>query len=398
MKSFKLDNKLIDRLCAMGINEPTHVQRAVIPAISKGRNIIALWKTGSGKTISYLAPIINTRLNKDEKNIASLILVPTRELAQQINNVCSSLCKDTKICSTAIYGGEAYNEQIAALALNPRILIATPGRLEDLMAQGYVNIDDLQYFVLDEVDQMLTLGFREAIQRIASLRKHNTQSLSFSATASSDSMELINELIPNALVIKEERRQLTVDNITQKGYWVEMSMMDRLLVHVVNEHKTQRMIVFTRSKKMADILTKKITDSGINAEAIHSDKSQKAREWILQRFASGENNVLVATDIIARGIDIADIDVVVNYGLPLEEEQYVHRIGRAARSCDANGTAVLLCPPEEKILLDKTCAFMKQHIDMSTNHPFVTIALTRTMMGDALRGKDTSGKNRKKRR
>ena len=298
-----------------------------------------------------------------------MVISPTRELAQQIAKQGEILVKNRAIKQVIIHGGVAYETQKEDLSKSPEIIIATPGRLLDLLDQKIANVDNLQYFILDEVDQMLDLGFYESIMKLASLRNKTTQTLAFSATAFENTKSLLKDIAPDIKTIELENQNIAVENIQQTGYFVEKEMMKHLLVYVIRTEKPEQAIVFTRSKNMANELAKLLLDNKIAAEAIHSEKSQAAREYILERFKNKETQILVATDLIARGIHIDDVSHIINYGLPQDPQQYIHRIGRTARA-GKTGKAITLCIPEDTTLLSNTCKLMKQQIKMETSHPY----------------------------
>ncbi len=356
---------IVDKLSEIGVVNPTPIQFRVVPRAISAESIVARSQTGSGKTLSYLIPI----LQRFKQGQRGLILAPTRELVQQIGEVLHSI---SSLKSTVIYGGVEYVPQREALAMSPDIIISTVGRLKDLMEQGIANIERVDYFVLDEVDQMLDLGFRDDILRLSAMRSDECQTLCFSATLPSSVEEVVEQILPSQYFRAEvEDESLAVERIEQVGYYVSKDMMSHLLVHILKSAPPQKGIIFTRSRKMADSLVKLLCERDVVAEAMHSDRSQTAREYILSRFKSGETALLVATDVIARGIDVDDVDVVYNYGLPQESEQYIHRIGRTARA-GRSGKAVSFCDPAEKFLVDNVCKLMRRHIAMSTSHPYAT--------------------------
>ncbi|MFI3283052.1 MAG: DEAD/DEAH box helicase [Rikenellaceae bacterium] len=354
------------RLEGIGISEPTSIQQLAIPPALGGESILAKSQTGSGKTLAYLLPIFQ-RITQTKR---ALILVPTRELVQQIGEVCSKVCGE--ISFATIYGGVEYEPQIEVLATMPTIVISTVGRLLDLVNQGVANIESVDYFVLDEVDQMVDLGFRDDIVEIAKWRKQGAQTLCFSATIPSQVESVISEIMPLQYFRAENREEsLAVERIEQSGYYVSLEMMDHLLLHLLRSNPPKRGIIFTRSRKMADRVSFLLRERGMVAEAIHSDRSQTAREHILSRFKCSQTTLLVATDVLARGIDVEDVDVVYNYGMPQEAEQYIHRIGRTARG-GGSGKAISLSTPDEKVLIDRVCKLMRRPIIMSVSHPYST--------------------------
>ncbi len=366
-KTLGVEESLCAKLQEAGIISATQIQQLVIPKALAGESILARGKTGSGKSLAYLIPTIQ-RLSTNKR---ALILAPTRELAQQIGEVCRKILHTS---CTVIYGGVEYAPQREALLQNPQVVISTVGRLLDLMRQGVANISDIDIFILDEVDQMVDLGFRDDIITLSNLRHPSAQSLALSATLPEEVEDVISQIMACGYVrCQVEGESLVVDQIEQIGYYVSLEMMDQLLIHLLRTQPTSRGVIFTRSRKMADRLTSLLRSQNFSAEAMHSDRSQTAREHILSRFKSGETTLLVATDVIARGIDIENIELVYNYGLPLEAEQYIHRIGRTARA-GGSGRSITLTPPEDKPLVDRVCKLMQRHISFVASHPYSTPA------------------------
>lgn len=380
-KSLGLDSRLVEVLNGANITVPTEVQRAVIPRVLEGKSVVVRSQTGSGKTLAYLLPIIQKLSVNEEDRV--LILLPTRELAQQVGRVCKQYC-DSAI--SVIYGGVEYESQREMLALSTRVIVATPGRLQDLIEQGVADLLGVQNFILDEVDQMVEMGFREPIMELAKYRSEECQTLCFSATLPQEAKQIIDSIAGDIEVVECVSQPLAAQKIVQSGYYVEQSFMDQLLLHLIRTKSPEKSIVFCRSKKMADRLTSILKENGYPAEAIHSDRSQAARDHIFRRFIEGETTILVATDLMARGIDVGGVTHVFNYGLPQNPEQYIHRIGRTGRA-GATGEAISLLCPDEKMLLGATCSLMKQPIPITTNHPYMTTAVTTMLSGVPLRKK-----------
>jgi ATP-dependent RNA helicase RhlE len=333
-------------------NEPTPIQEQAIPAIIDGKDVLGIAKTGSGKTACYVLPIINELIVKDAKpsnrNVPVLILVPTRELAVQVLEVVKSFTDaiPNRIKSMAVYGGVSINPQMIGLQ-NVQLLIATPGRLLELIDNKAIHLSQVHTLVLDEADKMLNLGFQEEVNRIISLLPIKRQNLLFSATLSDD-INAINQLIlKNPLVIKIEEEEDTIDLITQTGYFISEEKKGPLLRHLIKENNWSQVLVFTSSTFKADSVTEKLNKNGIEARAIHSKKSQGARLEALNRFKSGKTKVLVATDLISRGIDIQFLPYVINYELPRSPKDYIHRIGRTGRA-ENPGEAISFVSPEEQ--------------------------------------------------
>ena len=333
-------------------NEPTPIQEQAIPAIIDGKDVLGIAKTGSGKTACYVLPIINELIIKDAKpsnrNVPVLILVPTRELAVQVLEVVKSFTDaiPNRIKSMAVYGGVSINPQMIGLQ-NVQLLIATPGRLLELIDNKAIHLSQVHTLVLDEADKMLNLGFQEEVNRIISLLPIKRQNLLFSATLSDD-INAINQLIlKNPLVVKIEEEEDTIDLITQTGYFISEEKKGPLLRHLIKENNWSQVLVFTSSTFKADSVTEKLNKNGIDARAIHSKKSQGARLEALNRFKSGKTKVLVATDLISRGIDIQFLPYVINYELPRSPKDYIHRIGRTGRA-ENPGEAISFVSPEEQ--------------------------------------------------
>lgn len=374
--ALNINPKIVSRLAELQITQPTDIQKLVIPPLVEGQSVVATSQTGSGKTLAYIIPIVEQLLKREQKaGVKALILAPSRELAKQIGTVCSQICSHTQLTHTTIYGGVDYEPQRQALENTPDIIIATPGRFIDLLGKNWISCHNLPLFVLDEVDQMLDLGFRDDILSLSKLRAKDGQTLCFSATIPQKVKEIIGIIMPKEyanLSLKGE--SVAVERITQLGYYVTMDMMDNLLIHLIHKEQPKHAIVFTRSRSMADRLTKVLTENGFPTEAMHSNRTQAVREYILKRFKDGETQIIVATDLIARGIDVDIVDYVFNFGVPQDAEQYVHRIGRTGRA-GRTGTAISLCTPTERGFIDAINKFTQQPIPMHTNHPYHTLEL-----------------------
>ncbi|MGL5681485.1 MAG: DEAD/DEAH box helicase [Marinifilaceae bacterium] len=389
---------LKERIATIGFNTPTPVQEATIPNILLGKDVLAFSSTGSGKTAAFIIPLMDKLLNAQTLDAATqaLVLVPTRELALQVAQFYNTLRGDLLAACAVIYGGVPYTEQEEQLQQTPNVIIATPGRLLDFIERGQANISSINYLVLDEVDQMLDMGFREPIYSIAEMRTKACQTICFSATQDTTTQELLIPLMHTPTIVNLLPERYELDNIDQQVYVVERAMMSQLMFHLIRKENPEQAIVFTRSRKMADLFAKELTTAGFPTEALHSDRSQAAREYILQRFRDGETRIIVATDVMARGIDIDNVSHVFNYGLPQMTELYTHRIGRTGRN-GRSGIAISLCELEELNLLSAICKYLKKNIPIQLNHPFATLAVTRALMGSAgpQKGK---GKSKKKKR
>jgi ATP-dependent RNA helicase RhlE len=339
---------------AAGYTEPTPIQLQSIPHLLQGKDLLGCAKTGTGKTAAFALPIIQ-RLMAHKNRPApkcprTLVLVPTRELAAQVAESFRTYSQGISLASTVIYGGVGQNPQVAALQRGVDVLVATPGRLVDLMGQGFVRFDKVEVLVLDEADHMLDLGFIPDVRRIVAKLPPKRQTLLFSATMPPEIAKLADSMLHEPVKVYVAPPASTVDAITQSVYFVNRSGKSDLLVRLLSVKEIDRALVFTRTKRGADKVARALNQHGIPAQAIHGNKSQNNRERTLKGFREGSIRVLVATDIAARGLDIDGVSHVVNYELPHVPESYVHRIGRTGRA-GATGIAISLCDDEERSLL-----------------------------------------------
>lgn len=349
--SLGLSTSLLDALTKLEFNEPYPIQKEAIPAILQRKDVLGIAPTGSGKTAGYVLPVLmNLQNGKPLKNrhIDVLILVPTRELAMQVYEVFKLFSSTVarKIKTLAVYGGVSANLQMMTLQ-GVHVLIATPGRLLDLVESNAVHLSSVETLVLDEADKMLNLGFQEEMNHIFGLLPKKRQNLLFSATLSEDVNNINQILLHNPLVITIEAEEENIDLIEQLGYFVPDEKKGPLLRYLIKEHDMKQVLVFTSSVFSANIVTGKLWKNGIDAMAIHSKISQKGRTEALAKFKSGELRVLVATDLISRGIDIKFLPYVINYELPRSPKDYIHRIGRTGRA-DSPGKAISFVSPEEQ--------------------------------------------------
>ncbi len=333
-----------------GYTEPTPIQLQAIPALLEGRDLLGLAQTGTGKTAAFTLPILQRLLTGHEqrrgKTVRALMLAPTRELAIQIHESVRAYGRHLHLRSAVVVGGISQGPQIKALAAGVDILVATPGRLLDHMNQGNVRLDTVTHLVLDEADRMLDMGFIRDIRKIIAALPKKRHSMMFSATMPADVEALGQFILHQPVRIDLSPKKRTAENIDQRVYFVPAADKRALLSNMLKDRAFARVLVFTRTKHVANRVAEYLDKNGITADAIHGNKSQSARQKALARFKSGEARVLVATDIAARGIDIDDITHVVNYELPNEPESYIHRIGRTARA-GAAGIAIAFCDPSE---------------------------------------------------
>mgnify|MGYP000187398663 CR=1 FL=1 len=351
-----------------GYTNPTPIQQQAIPLILRGKDVLGCAQTGTGKTAAFAIPVLQNlflQKRKEEaayhQHIKVLILTPTRELAIQIDESFAAYGKHTKISHTVIFGGVSQQSQVNALKRGVDILIATPGRLLDLMQQRFVSLQHLQMFVLDEADRMLDMGFINDVRKIITKIPEKRQTLFFSATMPREIAGLANAILNNPVKVEVTPVSSTVEKISQQLYFVEKANKRFLLTHLLTDTKIERVLVFTTTKHGADRVCKDLFRSNIPAEAIHGNKSQNARQRALSNFKEGKIRVLVATDIAARGIDVDDLTHVINYDLPEQAENYVHRVGRTGRG-DKKGQAVSFCSTEEIPVLKEIETYLDKPI------------------------------------
>lgn len=338
-----------------GYTVPTSIQEKAIPAALAKRDILGCAQTGTGKTASFAIPIIqHIQTNKEmmnRKGIKALILTPTRELALQISECIGDYAKHTRVRHGVIFGGVNQHPQVKMLQKGTDILVATPGRLLDLMNQGYIRLEGVQYFVLDEADMMLDMGFIHDIKRILPKLPKEKQTLFFSATMPPSIVSLTNALLKNPVKIQITPVSSTTDTVEQFIYFVKKEEKGHLLISLLRKAENQSVLIFSRTKHNADRIVRSLSKAGIGSQAIHGNKSQAARQAALGNFKSGKTRVMVATDIASRGIDINELPLVINYDLPDVPETYVHRIGRTGRAGNT-GTALTFCSQEERKLVN----------------------------------------------
>ena len=350
---FGLSPSILKTLANNNYDKPTPIQVQDIPPVLDGRDIVGLAQTGTGKTAAFSLPILHrlsVNMTKGPRKIRVLILAPTRELATQINDAIWTYSKGLGLRSSFVIGGVPIKKQKTQLADGVDILVATPGRLEDLISQNSCSLNDIETVVLDEADQMLDIGFMPAIRRLLSQMPKKRQTLLFSATMPKEISSLANDYLIDPVHTSVNPISKTADRIDQTVIHMENGAKPTAIFKLVQQHPGKRVIVFCRTKRGSDKVAKKLGAEGIGADAIHGNKSQGQRQRALDAFRKGDRPVLIATDIAARGIDIREVEVVVNYDLPNVPEAYVHRIGRTARA-GASGFAVAFCSPEEQKLL-----------------------------------------------
>ncbi|HEX5626377.1 MAG TPA: DEAD/DEAH box helicase [Saprospiraceae bacterium] len=370
----KLIQPLLDALHTKGYTRPTPIQIQSIPYVLEGRDLFGCAQTGTGKTAAFALPLLQIiHENKTQapgtSNIQALILAPTRELALQIHDSFKDYGNQLSLRTAVIFGGVSQEPQTKAIKRGIDILIATPGRLLDLIQQGHLSLRTIKHFVLDEADRMLDMGFIHDIKRVIAMLPAKKQTLFFSATAAPEIMQLANGLLHQPAKVSVSPVSSTADQIEQAVYYVDKEDKRSLLKHVLKNGKVDHALVFTRTKRGADRVARELNKSGIKAEAIHGNKSQGARERALVGFKNRSIKVLVATDIASRGIDVDKLSHVINFEIPEQPETYVHRIGRTGRA-ERSGIAWSFCAQEERTYLNDIHKLIRKNIDVIRSHPF----------------------------
>jgi ATP-dependent RNA helicase RhlE len=365
---------ILKALKAEGYEKPTPIQAQAIPIILQEKDLLGCAQTGTGKTAAFAIPTLQLlakrqQQEKGRKNIKALILTPTRELAIQIEESFTAYGKYLDLRHLVIFGGVSQRSQTDALRAGVDILVATPGRLLDLMDQGYISLQHIQFFVLDEADRMLDMGFVHDVKKIIKKLPAQRQSLFFSATMPPEIQKLADAILVNPVKVEVTPVSSTAQTIQQAIYFVDKKAKRSLLAHLLDEQDIPTALVFTRTKHGADRVARDLGKKGIKAAAIHGDKSQNARQAALSNFKSRQLRVLVATDIAARGIDVDELTHVINFDLPNVPETYVHRIGRTGRA-GASGIAFSFCDAEEKAYLKDIHKLINKTIPVVADHPY----------------------------
>lgn len=369
-KDLELIDPILRALTTQGYTSPTPIQQKSIPLVLDKKDLLGVAQTGTGKTAAFSIPIIQLLdQQQNRKGIKALILTPTRELAIQIDESIAAYGKHTDINHTVIFGGVSQHGQVKKLQRGVDILVATPGRLLDLMNQGYINLRQLEFFVLDEADRMLDMGFIHDVKKVIKSLPEKRQTLFFSATMPPEIQKLSNMLLKNPSKVEVTPPSSTVDKIEQSLYFTNKPDKRQLLLHLLEEKDIPTALVFTRTKHGADKVVKFLSKSDIKSAAIHGNKSQNARQNALKNFKTGNLHVLVATDIAARGIDIDELTHVFNFDLPNVPETYVHRIGRTGRAGNT-GTAISFCAADERKELRDIEKLASKKIPVVEGHPF----------------------------
>jgi len=377
-KDLSLIQPILDAVNEEGYSNPTPIQQEAIPHILAQKDLLGCAQTGTGKTAAFAIPILQllakpkSMASSGPRPIRSLILTPTRELAIQIQESFNAYGRHLRLRNTVIFGGVNQFAQVEALKRGVDILVATPGRLLDLCKQGFVHLNDVEIFVLDEADRMLDMGFVHDVKRVLAMLPQKKQTLFFSATMPPEIQSLANSILHKPEKVAVAPPSTTADTITQWLYFVEKQNKKSLLSYILKDTSIKRALVFTRTKHGADKVVKDLHRVGISAEAIHGNKSQNARQRALNNFKDHTTRILVATDIAARGIDVDELTHVINYELPEIPETYVHRIGRTGRA-GANGVSFSFCEAEETADLRDIQKLIGKSIPVQDNHPWHTV-------------------------
>jgi len=362
---YRISTDIKENLAILGFRRPTDIQFKAITPILKGDDVLAIAQTGTGKTAAFAIPIIDIihqlKSNSRSEYIYCLVMAPTRELALQITEVFQTIGQHTRVKTACVFGGVDQDPQISLLKNGIDILVATPGRMFDLVSQGHIVLDNIQILVLDEADHMLALGFIKDIRQLIHYLPKNRQTLFFSATINPEIKELAYSLVVNPIRIEISPKDPVAKNVTHSVAMIDMDDKRFFLERLIKEHPESKILVFVRTKVRAERLFKAMERVEIKTITIHGDKDQKDRLDVMNQFKTGETKVLIATDVSARGIDIPDVDYVINYDLPDVAENYVHRVGRTGRGTN-KGLAISFCSPEEKPVLDEIETFLGQKV------------------------------------
>jgi ATP-dependent RNA helicase RhlE len=408
-KKLDIIEPILKALKEEGYTSPTPIQERSIPAILQGKDLEGCAQTGTGKTAAFAVPILQLLYSEkqprrtretEQVKISALVLAPTRELAIQIGESFSSYGKYTGLRNTVIFGGVSQKTQTDILKAGVDILIATPGRLLDLMQQKFISLQDVKFFVLDEADRMLDMGLGHDVKRIISKLPKIKQTMLFSATKSIEISKLMDALLVDPVKVAVTPVSSTIDVVSQEVYMVDKKKKKSLLISLLKDNSTDSVLVFSRTKHGANKITGDLIKSGIEAQAIHGNKSQNARQLALNNFKEKKIRVLVATDIAARGIDVEELPLVINYDLPDVPETYVHRIGRTGRA-GSTGSAISFCDEEEKAMLKDIQKVISKSIPVVENHPYLpeiqsATAAPKSAPKSAPRGKDFRGNSHRR--
>ncbi len=371
-KEYQIDDRIKQALDSMGFVRPTDIQFRAIQPILDGEDVMAIAQTGTGKTAAFAIPILHkiaqAKTRKRQRYVRAIVMVPTRELAQQITEVFKKIAQDLPVSVFGLFGGVEQEQQIRKFELGVDVLVTTPGRMFDLISQGHIDVAEVEYLVLDEADLMLDLGFNKDIQDILKKLPRKRQTLFFSATINKKIKALAYDVVRNAIRIQISPKNPVSQHVEHSVAFVEMDDKRFFLENILKEYQEERILVFVRTKVRAGRVVAAMQRVDIKTEEIHGGKDQQERFAILDRFRSGETRVLITTDLTARGIDIPNVDFVINYDMPDEPENYVHRCGRTGRG-EKFGQAISFCSPGEKELLKAIEEYTGDEINHYTLSP-----------------------------
>jgi len=407
---YRIEPEIKRNLAALGFRRPTDIQFKAIPPVLNGEDVLAIAQTGTGKTAAFAIPIVHMlheqKRSRRTEGIQCVVMEPTRELALQITEVFDSIGKHTRVKTLCVFGGVEQDPQIARLEKGIDILVATPGRMFDLVSQGHIHLNRVRMLVLDEADHMLDLGFIKDIQDLIRFLPRKRQTLFFSATINEKIKKLAYSLVKNPIRIQIAPDDPVARNITHSVAFIEMDDKRFFLARLIQENPESKILIFVRTKVRAERVSKALERAGIQSLTIHGDKDQLDRLDVMKQFREGTVKILIATDVSARGIDIPDVDQVVNYDLPEVAENYVHRVGRTGRG-DKKGLAVSFCSPEEKPVLEDIESFLGKPVtvlSIGKNEYDETLILHRdhtdklTAVMDEIEKAENWGKKKKKRK
>ncbi len=398
----ELAQPILRAIADEGYTTPTPIQQKSIPSLLQGRDLLGVAQTGTGKTAAFALPLLhyleeNTAgapRKAQHRQPRALILAPTRELASQIGDSLRSYGRHLRLRTTTVFGGTSIRPQIRALNQGVHVLVATPGRLLDLMNQGYVRLDAIEVFILDEADRMLDMGFSPDVKRISAKLPSRRQTVMFSATMPKSVRGLAGGLLRDPVQVEAAPTATTVEKVQQQVLFVAKDKKRALLGELLNDQGIERVLIFTRTKHGANRVAKHLHQAGIQADAIHGNKAQNARQRALESFRSGRIRALVATDIAARGIDVEGVTHVINFDVPIDPESYVHRIGRTARA-GAAGMAISFCDHDERGALRDIEKTIRQSLPVFADHPYHAAEIANDPgAGKRRPGRGSGGKNR----
>lgn len=372
-KGLKLAEPILRALDDEGYSTPTPIQGKSIPSLIEGRDLLGVAQTGTGKTASFALPLLHRLSLANRKAVSRkprvVILAPTRELATQISESISSYGRHLSLRTGVVFGGTSIRSQIQTMTRGVHILVATPGRFMDLMNQGYIRLDEVEAFVLDEADRMLDMGFIRDVKKIAAALPKKRQTILFSATMPKSVQGLADGLLKDPIKVEVAPAATTAEKVEQQVLFVPKDKKKALMDELLSDKAIERVLIFTRTKRGADRVAKHLQNSGVQADAIHGNKAQNARQRALKGFKSGKIRALVATDIAARGIDVDGVTHVINFELPDDPDSYVHRIGRTARA-GAAGVAISFCDMDERGTLKDIEKTIRQSVPVMDDHPY----------------------------